>query len=374
VLSPIQQTGSNTQNHPRDIDDRIDTINIDLVIQNSRKLNDTLILGSLYVGLDETAGKDLQIIDFLTFFRGEKMDVICLQGFHKFSVIKDFIRKLEKIVDKDFPHMHLYYAPQVPITTPDQNSFDVTWSSSGDCEDSAIDCLIISMHPILHFGKIKFEEHLDLVNSSKYIIMANINYKGTLVSVYSASLQEDLAGIKNTTLRRRQLDQLNRVIQNNKMDMQTHSAVDEVQNQGIHIVCGNFNINEIDNDVISKEYIHAFRNFKFIDAYRYVLKCKNIKTEHIDDATNISGFRTSYIVVSVENIDPGSEDITVDYITKYLLNNYGILIVNSKIKQLQGFENYVVESSFKIRKMESASFPMGNPVNTALNNNTTEEV
>jgi hypothetical protein len=371
--SPIQKTKQASKNLTTYIGDRIETTNID--IKNSRDITETVIIGSLYVGLDETAGKDLQIVDFLTFFIGEKMDIICLQGFHKFSVMKDFIRKLEKIVDSKFPHMHLYYAPQIPITAPDQNSFDVTWSSSGDYEDSAIDCLIISIHPILHFGKIKFEEHLDLVNSSKYIVLANINYKGALLSIYSVSLQEDLVGIKNTTLRRKQLDQLNRVIQNNKIEMHAHSVVDEVKNQGIHIVCGNFNINEIDNDVISKEYVNVFRNLKFIDTYKYVLRCKNIKAEHVDDATNISGFRTSYIVVSVENLDPAAEDITVDYITNYLLTKFGILIVNSKIKQLQGFENYVVETSFRIKRLESTGVPTEKPlINKVLNNNTTEEV
>ena len=351
LSTKVQKSDTFIRNSP--LENNIMTIR-DVIIEDDGILNNVLIVGTLYVGLDETAGKDIQIVDFLTFFMNEKIDIVCLQGFHKFSVIRDFIKKLEGIAstNSNFAHVKLYYAPRVSNIRVDHNSFDVTWSSSGDYEDSTIDCVIISTHPILHHGKVKFEDHLDLANSSKYIVLANINYRGTLVSVYSASLQEDLVGIKNTNLRRKQVEQLDRVIHNNRTEMLSHCLVDGVQNQGIHLICGNLNINEIENDMISREYINVFRNLKLVDIYRYVLKCKNITADCISDATNISGFRTSYIAASIENVDPVKDDVTVEFITNHLLDNFGILVVNSKIKQLQGFDNYVVEGSFKIKTLD----------------------
>ena len=333
-------------------------------IQNNT--NNVLIIGTLYIELDDTAGKDTQIQKMLIYIIDNKIDILCLQGFVKFSIICEFVNKLENIMKEKYANIKLYYAPQISLeNNEDINSFDLTWSSNNENENENIDCIIISTYPILNFSKIKFIHHLDLINSPKYIILANINYNNILISVYSLSLQENLVGIRNTTIRKQQIEQLKSIILTNKSTIKNDLCINNIKNQNIHIMCGNLNINEIENDVINKEYINIFRKMKFIDTYKYVMKYKQLEQ---NDSTNIYGFRTSYITIFAEHIDTNNTNNTnniIDYITHYLHDNYGLLIINSNIIHLEGFDNFIIKSSFVISDLHiTNSSPIINKIIT----------
>lgn len=327
-----------------------------------------LVIGSLYMDLDNTAGKENQINDFLTYLVDSRVNVLCLQGFSKYSVIREFINKLSKIITNKYTNMQLFYAPEINIKHNDDNidSISSTWSSSGNYEDNSLDCLVISTFPILKHAKYKITNSLDLSNSPKYIIISNIIYEDILISIYTMTLQEDMTGIKNMMIRKSQIEQLSEIIINNKEDIEKDEIMNKI-NQGIHIFSGNLNINEIENDKPTNEYTNVFRKMRFIDTYRYVCNKKDKKNSS-DDATNISGFRTSYITVYADGIiSKQTENITIDKITNYLYNHHGLIIVNSGIKKLNDFDNFAIETAFLINKKTNESHIVNDE-----NNKTTE--
>lgn len=338
-------TCSKTNNKKPEDSLQIKNIAVSKTNTNKTKISETkydnITIGSFHVGLDDSSNTTNLIEALTKYFMHNNIDIICLQGFEKYSLIREFVSKLNKNLDNS---LILYYAPEIKTNTGnDIDAMDMTWSSSEDFEISDLDLLIISKYKILDFSKIKLKNIINLPNSSKYLIVANILFNNSVISIYNTSFQENLIGVNNMPIRKVQSDQLEDVIISN-IEHLNDKIFGDYENKNIHIICGNFNINEIDNNEISREYLIVFKKLKIIDTCKYVAKHRK---NNNDLSTNIFGLRSSYICIRID-VDT-RKDISIKELTQELHTKSNIFIINSSIEKIEGYENYPITTTFKIK-------------------------
>lgn len=313
-------------------------------------IKNNIRIGTIYVELNETASVDEQIINLIKYFLINQLDILCIQNISKISIAKRIIYQLNKKIDNK-----IYVAPDIQDNKQNMleqtNSFEITWSNSREYKENDMDCLLISIYPIINFSKVYLETNINLSNSPKYMIICNINFNDILLSVYTIALQEDLDGINNCEIRKRQVNELHEILYSNKKYIIEN--IKNINNNFIHIICGNLNIYEIENDIINNEYINVFRDMQFIDTHNFITKCNN---KIIDLSTHISGYRTTYINLHIDKFQQEKLDFDINDIIQHIFDVHGLLIKKSRVTRINGYQNFLVETEFElIRKIKLES-------------------
>lgn len=307
-----------------------------------RKTYDRIRIATLFLDMDIMAYTVL-IKNIGSYFNNDdhRIDILCLQGVRNKDIADNIVKQFSHILKDDF-----YYAPNITLTADQsaETSLELTWSNSNmDIKDTNIDCVIVSRHPIMNYARVDFpQHHPDRLCQS--ILVGNINYQGSIISLYNLTFHRDYIGDDNVNIRKDQIDILIQTIKDNAEDLAGNELFTDVTDKHIHIVCGQLNIPEMINGTINKEYTYLFRQTKQLDTYRYVTDTKKIKPK--SDQTNIYGTRTSYISIGVD-VD-NKDAYTIKELTNRLYLISRIFIVDSKVNKFKELENYAVETTFKL--------------------------
>lgn len=338
--------------------------------QHNNKTNKefkNLIVCSFNIRLVQSANYLEKIDNLINFITSSDYNVVCLQGIHDINLLKIFAQKIFEhnvtscnklttypVLESIYPAARLSQQYK-QRTHDDDNIVDdftsadilkITWSNSYEEDISDIKSIIITKENIVSASKIKMQS-VDSDYDECWMYVVNLEWNNKIVSVYNVTLEHDYVGISNIELRKCQLEELLGMINANIQHVtenEEYFSFGNTQNVSqINIVCCQSNIKELLNSDINNEYLYFTRSLKSLDTYRYVqtLKGKNISLPN--DATDLSGSRNNYILLSMLNVDNFE---ILENIGKYLYNNYKLLIINSQIKEINLFEDYAVITHF----------------------------
>ena len=298
--------------------------------------------------IDSTTYND-KLNEIINIISNPNNDIICFQGINNDNSLK----KITKIIEQyNISNNKLSTYPQINTAnySPSQsnkllNVMKLTWNNIYDIE-SCIDCLIITKHNIINGTKIEISDN-DNNNNKKYCLLININFKGTIISVYNCDLEDDLIGISLSESRKHQISKLVGPMALSNIDHINKHLI-KYKYLGIHVLCCQTNISELHNNRVNPEYIHLMQKLNALDTYRYVQLIKKIKEDITNDSTTINKHRTNYILLIQLNT-ASFQDVLL--IGKYLNDNHKILITNSIInKNTDIFEDYPSITTFVLFK------------------------
>jgi hypothetical protein len=289
-----------------------------------------------------------KLINFIT---TSDCNIVCLQGINDTKLLKlivkyIFISNLESTSDKK---LTTYPMLDTFCLTSDIDIIKVTWSNSDDDNSlNGVNSLIISKENIISGSILKITS-FELKKLHGWIYVANIEWNGIIVSVYNATFQSNFVGVSNNEIRKIQIKELNTIVLENTKNINQNDEYANFGNKNINIICCQSNIQELLNNDINGEYLYFTRTLKSLDTYRYVQSLKGKQLNIPYDATDISGSRNNYILLS--NLDTiGFEKI--ENIGDMLYEKYNILVINSKIQKFKLFEDNMIITSFLSKQFE----------------------
>lgn len=352
-----------------------------------------LRIATLNADIDESINKKSKINTMIEYFmksyNGYHLDVICIQGIRNILILKELliafkqrIEKYNKKAKNGKNKLILEYFPDID-TSNNTNDNNMYWSTNELENDNLYyDKLIISRHSILQSADVPIgDTKSDMFNSDadkvmintttdsddvsnlcKYIQVVNLNVKGTFVSIYNIELEDDSIGISNTHERRKQINDIKKIIDMNRL----RSLSDEVRqftkddttyvacNRDIHIVMGTFHINKIKNGVLSSEYNRMCTSLNALDTHGWIASLRKDKKFY---ESNVRFTKDAYTLLISKGITTHPDITTRSY---KLYDLHKVVIVNSNIPRhivdMNQFTNYPEDTTIMITKPEEHKY------------------
>jgi hypothetical protein len=233
-----------------------------------------------------------------------------------------------------------------------EDVFRFTFSRSSDEYTTEYQNIIVSKYPIVNGATLSIGT---VFNINSYANIANINYHGSIISVYNATLQIDFTGISNKKIRESQLKHLNNAINENRNFVKTDKTFHEYYVNDINILCCDLNIMEYKNNGVNDEFIKCVKTVKGLDLYKFVQRIV-VQKEDKNDFNNKTA-RQSYIMLILSDYEHFEATYLThnDFrqqllqITKYIYDTYKIVIKGSYTKKnVDYYFNYPTVSSLLI--------------------------
>ena len=203
--------------------------------------------------------------------------------------------------------------------------------------------------------KHKFFDHeqtkMNFFSRTKSMIGANISISKNIISIYNITLTKDIksSNIINEDIREKELDYLFKSIDDNKKSL-TNDIYNSYIKTNIHILTGEFNINEMHGTNINEEFKQMIDKYRCIDIYRYL--------KHDKGYTNASNERMNYIFYTLTDdiYDESSQyykkllKVTANGLLNFIFKIYKIyffdICVQKDIENTLASANYPVECVF----------------------------
>lgn len=268
-----------------------------------------LKLCSFNVNLRNSANNDAKINNIIRYlndnYKDKQFDIICLQGIHDYASACNLIkaiRQYEITIGCEF-----FYAPQLNTyeeDIPDDNKFGTMLRKPKQKRNSMnknnTKNIIISKYPILDiiYAELDDSTRFDDIIGVQTVIGANVLIENTVISIYNTELCKNIktAGIINTLVRKTELTELFKIIEQNKLILKNEKYKEYIIND-IHFLVGTLNINDIDDkieDQLNEEFIYLVENYHCIDIFRY-------KNGENKGYTNNNNERSDYIMMQLTN-------------------------------------------------------------------------
>ena len=258
-------------------------------------------ISSLIFDFEDSYQIDKHILNLVDYFFIEgKLDILCIQGLKNNKNVKKIINIFETNKKSN-----IYYYPNIK----NKNKTD-TWSLTLDSfEDEKINKIIISKYKI---KKSKSFINFDIID---------IIYNDILLSIFNIyNIEENLQDFQNN---------LKNTIDSYNNDIKYFLYSNNLK-YNLNILCGFFNLIEINNNTINSKYINLIENLNLIDIFRYINQIKKINNLNINYYTNISFKRNNFIFLKLdENIELDNNKI----ITEKIYEKYNLLILNCLIEE-----------------------------------------
>jgi hypothetical protein len=335
---------------------------------------------SFNVNMNNTFTKKKNINTIINYFFKDhneyKMDVMCLQEINNIDIHRDIIKCFERKVIElnnwlpDNNKINLYY---YPYSSRDSNSFtdnsstnNETWSLTEKSSDnkSSYSKLIVSRHKSIIYiednQNVKSPRKLKSLNKSLRIgkiidnhknnkfQVINININNIIISIYNVDMFE--YSIFNNIDYCNGFKKIERFININKQEVINYCNINQdIKYRDIHVLCGQFNINEVKNNVINKTYKKLIKNLNCVDIFRYVTGMRGRNSLKNKYDTNILFSRNNYVLLSTD-IKEKLDDVNI--LSKKLYDEYGLVIIdtfiNNYIKDI--FINFPTEVIMLLKK------------------------
>lgn len=348
-----------------------------------------LRIATLNADIDESINKKSKINTMIEYFmkpyNGYHLDVICIQGIRNILILKELLIAFKQRVEKYNKKtknaknkLTLEYFPDID-TSNNTNDNNMYWSTNELENDNLYyDKLMISRHSILQSADVPIGDSKsdmfnndadkvmintttdsdDVSNLCKYIQAVNLNIKGTFVSIYNIELEDDSIGISNTHERRKQINDIKKIIDMNRL----RSLSDEVRqftkdnttyiacNRDIHIVMGTFHITKIKNGVLSSEYNRMCTSLNALDTHGWIASLRKDKRFY---ESNVRFTKDAYTLLISKGITAHPDITTRSY---KLYDLHKVVIINSNIPRhivdMNQFTNYPEDTIIMITKPE----------------------
>jgi len=326
---------------------------------NSKQLNNSNLLSvricSFCVDMSNTFNKYDNIIKIVEYYftsqNGKNMDVMALQGIDNTDIYENIIKAFDKKM-KDInstlgnsDKITLYYYPFVNNPLGPDDDYE-TWSLSDKTteEHRNYTKLFISRHEILmnnrghrlqkksHNKSYNFADVTNEDNTQDKLHVININVNNIIVSIYNVNIAGE-HGITNNEYNER-IKKLNRFIDINTKELSNYCQLNSkstIDDRYIHIICGNFGINEIKNKSVNKSYVRLIKKMQSIDIFRYVTGLRGKNSLQYKYDTNIFFSRNNYILLKVYDEINKLDDF--EGMGQILYENYGIFLIDAHIEK-----------------------------------------
>ena len=352
-----------------------------------------LRIATLYVDLDESINKKSKIATIVEYFMkpyaGYKLDVLCLQGIRNIKIMRELVFAFKQTIEKyndDLRNgyndaIYLEYYPDIEVSTKESN--DIYWSTSeGKSVSEYYDKLIISRHRILHSANVHigsdYNRNFPNINSKfgpknnnilcnnsdsdeisniyKYVQVVNLNVDGTFVSIYNVELDDNSIGISNTKERKRQIQSIKRIVDENRQrclisDLRqfVHGDCTYIAcNRDIHVVTGMFHINELKNNSLSSEYTKMCSTINGFDVNRWVM---HLKKEVKSCESCIRFTKDTFTMMVSKGVMSASDEQARSH---KLYEDHKVVIISSHIAKsvvdMNKFTNYPEDTIFMMYK------------------------
>jgi len=266
---------------------------------------------------------------------GKRNDIICIQGFKDRYSQEQFIRNVLIYAKKS--NIKLFISPtfdniNTNISQLVSESFNIVWNSSHNKSESMKDDVsnvIISTYEILGYKK---------VNN---VLISNILIKNTVVSIYNVLLVGDLTNVNISFAknRRNSIDEIEKLLHENIVELKKY-AKNKLSN--IHLIVGTMNVNEVENNKISDEYLYMLSKFKY-DIHR----CLNAMDVSY---TSRNHKRSDYILMYICPDIYKNQKITSNKdLMNLVFNKYNIHFIESNIKSDIETIHYPVETVMMLK-------------------------
>lgn len=346
--------------------DNKNTTIINPVINVDEELNE-LNICTFNTRLFQSINYSEKIDNLINFITTSDCNVICLQGINDVKLLRIIIKKLFKHNLNDnlnklttYPmiesfYLNTEYSGELLVNdTASAEVMKITWSNSDGDNMAEIDSLIITKENIISGSKLPLKS-FELNSKVTNVYIANIEWNNTIISIYNTSFQSDFVGISHEQQRKIQIKELRDIVLENYKNVMTCEDYVEYNKKGINIICCQSSIRELLNNTINPEYLYFTRTLNSLDTYRYVQTLKGITINSDYDSTDISGARSSYILLAGLNTHNFEN---IELIGKELFNTHNLIIVNAKIKKFKLYEDFIVSTTFlskHLNKQETIS-------------------
>ena len=296
---------------------------------------------------------------YFTRHNGKNMDIMALQGIDSVDIYQNIIKSFDKKIKdqnstlSDADKITLYYYPFVNNPLGPEDEYE-TWSLSDKTteEHRNYTKLFISRYEILmtiedtDYKKKSHNKSYNFANGTnndniQYSIqdnpqdklhVININVNNIIVSIYNVDIVGE-HGITSNEYNER-IKKLNKFIDINTKELFNYCQLNEkslIDDRHIHIICGNFGINEIKNKSVNKSYVRLIKKMQSIDIFRYVTGLRGKNSLQYKYDTNIFFSRNNYILMKVCDEINKLDDF--EGMGQILYENYGIFLVDAHIEK-----------------------------------------
>ena len=315
-------------------------------------------IGSYNVNLRNTINLDTKIKEIISYITSENknksLDIVNFQGIYDITSLYILIKEIKKHFYKN--KLDIYFSPNFDNVEIDSSLSDGLINSKkmialsfhsfgnelsrhthGDKKKrKIIQNIIISKYPIIStiYSELDDKTDMDDILGIQTVIGANILIDNNIISVYNTALSKDIksANILNANVRSTELDTLLKVIEKNHIAL-NHRKMKKYNKTDIHMICGTININELELEQTSQEYIDMISTRKFVDIFRFIHEKDNGYTTSFME-------RINYIMIQLTDdiFDESSKSYksfqnakNKDQIFKLLLKRYGIYFLDYDI-------------------------------------------
>jgi hypothetical protein len=321
--------------------------------QKSLKFVDIKI-GTFNINLNQAIYQDDKIEILIHLM--SNIDILCLQNIYDIKTAKILIKKILS------NNKNLYIYPGQIKNSNFQSTRIIqnTFSDSTGENTTKFNNITISKYPFINCACVAIS---DQFNKSNFINITNINFNNIIISIYNVALQSDFTSISNINIREQQIDNIVKIINDNKENIKKDELIKSYNNYDINIMCGNLNINEFKNNSLNAEYLSTLNKLKGLDIYRFIksINSTNIVKSPVNIINNT--MRQDYILLLLDNIaqfgqfghhneikDNNNETIIIlENIKNYIFEKYRIIVKENYIKrQIDYFINFPIISVLSI--------------------------
>lgn len=213
-----------------------------------------------------------------------------------------------------------------------QDVFRFTFTKSTDEYTSEFQNITISKYPIVNGATLPIGNMFNIIN---YASVININYKGTIVSVYNAALQIDFTGISNKKIREMQIMKLYDIIDENRKFIKTDETFNEYYISDINFLCCDLNIMEYKNNVVNEEFVKCLKTLKGLDLFKFVKKFTGNNTKANNEQKTTKHSYVMLILPEYDFFEVEKENFNKQILTMtdYLYDKYKLVVKRANTKK-----------------------------------------
>lgn len=248
-----------------------------------------LKIASYNVNLRNTVNIDLKIKEIISYLnsshKNKSLDVISIQGIYDSASLYILIKDFKKYCFKH--RIDVHFAPNFDYIDTEASGehlisskkmLDLSLHSSGDngknsTKRKIVQNIIISKHPIISTVYSELDDYTDMddILGIQTVIGANILINKKIISIYNTNLSKDIksANIINRKVRKTELSSLFDSVETNMKSLDG-DKFKKYKKSDIHLLCGTFNISEIDDNNINDEFTEFIQLHHCIDIFRYL--------------------------------------------------------------------------------------------------------
>jgi hypothetical protein len=280
------------------------------------------------------------IADIIKSLNTDIYHIVAVQGIFDAEILFNIYKQIQE------SNSNINIAPQYTIHNTEKSTIKMILDNNTISIDTS-NCVIITKLNIQSYIMTDITDNTNqAIFGKQYCCAVNLEIYGSIISIYTSSLPDDIFAIKNISVRSNEIDNIMECVSNNV----SHIKLALQEMNCVHVLMGCFYIPEIYRGNVNKEYIDFFRKIKGIDIYRL------LNGDRVGNTT-IYKTRISYLVILIN--DMFEQVIGTDDIPNKLLELYGLYPLESVVSlNFQYSDHFPIITTFMIRDVKKTTAPL----------------